>query len=1140
MKCWQMVVAFSRRLSQCNNTKIVILSFVFIILSFTAVSGKGFSQPVSINTDNTEIRQIIKNIEQQSDYRFFYTDGLTDLNRKVSIHITSQSIDSVMSVLLSGTQLGFQISNDNRVILAPKETMQQAFVVTGIVSDKDGPMPGANVVVKGTSVGTVTDVNGKYSITVPGKDAKLTFSFLGYLPQDVVAGNQKIVNVTMSENLNQIDEVVVIGYGTEKKLTSTGAVSSISTSDLLRSPVPNIGNMLVGQVTGLSSIQTTALPGADDPQIFVRGIGTLNAANASPLILVDGVQRNFFQLDPNEIESISILKDASATAVFGVQGANGVIIVTTKRGSEGPPKITVSLSAGMQTPLRVLDMVDSYDYCIAYNEYKQSDFFPDAMMEKYKTGADPLLYPSHNWVKELIKPYAFQTQDNINISGGTATVKYFASLGYLNQDGLFKQFRGDIKQNYTYARYNYRTNFDIQATKSTKFSVSLSGITGVRTQPNNTETSVSNYDVAAFNQARWALPFISAGINDGKLVTANTKYIDPNGVLPLSFDPFQYWYGKGMRNLTSNEMNVDLAFEQTLDAILKGLSASVKYSYNNSYTHNKIRTYNVPIYTPWRISDTENWQNVDPTADPNEVVLVPSGEEAQSWGYSESYTKRSRKYYWEGALRYNQKFGNHQVGGLFLGNMKKTYYVTDNNNPYPNVPFGSLGFVWRGTYNYKQKYLLDLNAGYNGSENFAPGKRFGFFPAASIGWVVSEEKFMRKIPLISFLKFRVSMGKVGSDNVGADRFLYLLGSWAPSDGVYYFGNTKTPVASNGAHEKTAGNPDVTWETALKQNVGLDLGLLAGRLNINADLFSEKRRDILWTRSTVPEYIAIDLPHANIGKVDNKGYEISFKWNDRLGNNRKNTYWVGGNVSYSRNKIIYMDEIKYDYPWMQKTGQRVGQNLGYIFQGLYTASDFPEASKYADFLAPGDAKYKDLNGDGAIDINDQCPIGYSKYPDYIFGFNAGFRYNGFDFSMLWQAATHVSKELTGWYRLPFNTGAYNLLQYTYDERYVSETLTPNATYPRLSGNARAWNYDFPGTSSLFVRDASYLRLKNVEIGYNISAAVLKKLGITNLRVYLNGSNLLTFDKLLFMDPEESGGTTEYPNMATTNFGITFNF
>ena len=1145
MKYWQHLVARGRLRERSKSKNFLAYFALIFFFSFFHVSGMGYSQSISINVDSVELREVIKDIERQSDYRFFYSDGLSDLNRKVTARINAQSIHNVMSHLLAGTNLSYRLVNEYLVMLAPKEAMhdvQQGITVSGTVTDADGPLPGVTVTIRGASHGTVTDGVGRFSITVPDAQSVLVFTFLGYRTQEFTVGNQTVFDVFMVEAIGELQELVVIGYGTANRLTVTGAVSTISTEDLLRSPVPNLGNMLVGQVTGLSAIQSTALPGADDPELFVRGIGTLNAANSRPLILVDGVERNFFQLDPNEIESISILKDASATAVFGVQGANGVIIVTTRRGADGPPRISVSLSGGMQIPLRVLDFVDSYNFCVAYNEMMGTDVFSDELMDKFRTQEEPLLYPSHNWIKEMLRPFALQTQNNINVSGGNEVVKYFASLGYFHQDGLLKEFQSDFHQNYGYSRYNYRTNFDINATPSTKLSVSLAGISGTRSEPRNQENP--NSLTANFRNIYWGLPFSSAGIVDGKLVDANPQYVTSN--INQMRSPFAYWYGRGIKDTSINEMTLDFSIEQGLDVILKGLSASIKYSYNSRYTHIKERTYNVPIYTPWEIGNTNNWQNVDPNADPTEVVLVTNADDTL-WGYNESWGGRTRRFYWEGAIRYNQRFGKHTVTGLFLGNMKKTFYLDNDRYNYIHIPLGSLGFVGRATYNYSQKYLLELNAGYNGSENFAEGKRFGFFPAMSLGWVLSEEDFMKNnLSFISFLKIRSSIGMVGSDYVGQNRFLYLPDVWNPNTAgvnAYFFGVENNPQMFNGAQESAIGNPDVTWETAIKQNYAIDVNFLQNRLSISADRFFEKRRDILAQRNTVPEFVAVDLPVANIGKVDNQGFELSVKWQDRFGANRQqqNSYRLGFNVSYSRNKIVYMDEITYDNAWRQQTGRRVGQNFGYVFERLYEPADFPEALKYNANLKPGDAKYSDLNDDDEIDANDVRNIGFSRFPDYIFSFNAGFSYRGFDFSMLWQGATNVSRNLSALYRIPFGpAGNRNLMLHPYENRYVSESLTPNATYPRFAQETRAWNYDEAVTNSFWVRDASYLRLKNAEIGYSLNAQFLTKMGIQRMRLSLSGTNLLTFDRLIFIDPEETGNNPEYPNMAIINFGINFTF
>ena len=1010
------------------------------------------------------------------------------------------------------------------------------FDVRGKVTDADNqPLVGVAVMVaEDKTKGVMTDENGEYLISIE-EGQSLEFNYIGFITEKITP-KSAVCDMVMREDAIQLSEAAVIGYGEVKKETLTGAVSSVSTEDLLRSPSANIGNMLMGQVAGLSTISSTGAPGLDNPEIFVRGIGTLNAGNATPLMLVDGVERDFFQLDPNEIESISVLKDASATAVFGVQGANGVIIVTTRRGQEGAPKINLSLGGGVQIPLRVMEMADSYEFGIAYNEMMGENIFTDEILEAFKTGSDPLLYSSHNWVKELTRKATFQTQDNINISGGTKYVKYFASLGYLSQNGIMKQMLDEVHDNYKYNRYNYRVNLDIQATKTTSLSISLGGVAGQRQEPRNTSGGINNL----WRNIYWGVPYAAAGIIDGKLIKMNGRYLP--GVPGTS--PFDGWFGRGSSNYSTNTLNLDLILSQDLKFITEGLKIKLKYSYMSDYTHKKERTYNIPTYTPWKIGDTNGWELVDPNADPEEIVLVKNGEDA-IWGYNESYTGKSRRYYWELSLNYARQFGKHNVSALLLGNMKKQFYLPSKYN-YPDIPLGSMGIVGRLAYNYASKYLFEFNVGYNGSENFAEGQRFGLFPALSLGWVMSEEKFMKdNVKFISFLKFRASIGKVGSDFVGKNRFLYLPDTWNPnaSDHGYIFGSGNNASKQPGAIENTLGNPDVTWETAIKQNYGVDISVLRGRLGLNFDVFFEHRTGILAERNNVPAFVAADLPVANIGVVDNHGWELVLKWKDDFAS-RKGHYWITGTTSFNRNKIVYMDEIKYDYERRQRTGHPVGQYFGLVYERLYKSSDFPEASKYGSFLAPGDMKFTDMNHDGVIDANDEAPIRYSRYPEYVFSLDLGFSFKGFDVSMLWQGATNVSKEFSTLYRVPFtDSGKNGLMYYVYENRFVSEELTPNATYPRLANEARGWNYNNQLSNSYWVKDASYLRLKNAEIGYTFTGQSLKKAGINKLRVYLNGSNLLTFDGLKYIDPEEKAGSGtkgDYPNVAVVNLGINLNF
>ena len=938
---------------------------------------------------------------------------------------------------------------------------QQTISVKGNVRDQSGePMAGVNVIVEGTTIGTMTDSNGNFTLNVPSTSIKIKFSYIGYEDQIVLIKNNRNLNITLNENSEMLDEVQIIGYGTQKKITVTGAVSSVGTKDILKSPVPNIAQALTGKVPGLSTIQYSGQPGADDPAIFVRGIGSLDAKRAAPLVMVDGVERSFFRLDPNEIENITVLKDASATAVFGVRGANGVILVTTKRGEEGKAQISVSTSASLQKPIRLYEYANSYDYAVAFNEKLTNDgaspVFGEKILDAFKNHTDPLLYPDMDWMELILKPTSFQSQHNLSISGGTDRVRYFTSVGILTQDGLFRSFDAGYNSNFTYNRYNYRANLDIDVTRSTLLKINLGGRLEDTKEP-NTKSNL-------FTFLTRVTPFGGAGLYDGKWIHTSPDNIGWDKGALENADPFECFFGKGYNQRIYNEINLDLSLQQKLDFLTKGLSLNIKGSYNSGYTHRKNRYKEIPYYTAHRDPET------------NELFFRKFREESQL--YFEESTDRGRNWYLEGSLNYDRKFGKHQVGALILYNQWRDQYPDPAQFDYVSIPRGYVGLVGRATYNFDNRYMVDFNVGYNGSENFAPGHRYGIFPAFSAGWILSEEKFMKNQSFINYLKIRGSYGIVGNDLMNTkSRFFYLPDAYNPYGTSYNFG---VDVSGNrdGATELQMGNPLVSWEKAGKQNYGLDFSILDEHLSGSFDYFIEKRHDILTTRNTAPNFIAITMPVVNIGKVDNKGFELVLKWNHSIGDFK---YWINGNLSYAKNKIVYKDEIPHKYPWLYETGQSVGQPFGFIFDGFVTEADL-ESGKLPDHkldLKPGDAKYKDLNGDNIIDDNDQCPIGNPIYPQLTAGITAGFEYKGFDFSMLWAGSGKVSRFISAGLRVPFGGGNYGLLQYMIDDHWTPETAETAKT-PRFSGAANANNYT--RNSTLWLKDASYIRLKNVQIGY----------------------------------------------------------
>lgn len=1037
---------------------------------------------------------------------------------------------SLLIALCLPPQLGYSSPSSYRVASSASQIAQQnAIKVIGTISDDLGPIAGASLAIKGTSKGTLTDMEGNFSLEIP-VGSTLIASFIGYEDKEIKYNGEKKLQIILKENVHELEEVQVIAYGTTKKVSVTGSISSVNSEELLKTPASSMANALTGKVTGLSTVQSTGQPGADDPSIYVRGVGSLSENLSKPLMLVDGVERSFFQLDPNEVEDISILKDASATAVFGVRGANGVIIVTTKRGKEGPAKVNFSTSFAIQSPTRMPKFANSYEYATQYNSAQRLDgvaeeglAFTEEAIEAFRTQSNPMAYPDTDWVDMLIKKTALQTQHNLSISGGTKSIRYFSSLGVFTQDGLFRGLEKDYNSNFRYNRYNYRINLDIDVTKSTTMKINLGGRVNDKRSPNYEGNSNIAY---LFRDIYWATPFSGVGVVDDKWIVSDSKKI---AKLPGDVrDALYPYYGKGYNTSDGNMLNFDFILEQKLDVITKGLKAHFKGSYNSGVVHNKLRAGSYPNY--------EAVLNDDGT-----IHLKKNGEKT-ALGFNESIGK-SRDWYAEVALNYKRSFNKHNVSGLVMYNQSMKYYP---GGQFPGLPTGYVGVVGRATYDFNTRYMVDANIGYNGSENFAPGKRFGVFPAASVGWIVTEEKFMKPLTsVLNYLKLRASYGIVGNDRTNdASRYLYLPDSYNPKSGSYNFG-TNVSTSIPGASESKKGNPDVTWETAAKQNYGADFYLFDSKLKFNVDYFIEKRKDILTTRKIVPGYLAVNLPIANIGKVNNKGVELNVQWRDRI---NEFQYNIGFNLSYAKNKIVYMDEIDYPYDYMKRTGKPVGQQFGYKHDGYFSEEDVrvyeQERGKSIPdhgasfFPKPGDVKYKDLNGDNKIDNYDIGAIGNPIYPLLTGGLNLGFSYKGFDLSMTFSGATKTSRMFGDIFREPFGaTNSRSLMKYMIEDAWTPEKGDA-AKAPTISFGSKQNNYV---DSDLWLRDASYIRLKNIEFGYTFNRKLLKKAHLQNLRLFVSGYNLLTFDKLKIVDPEtRPSNTSMYPVVRVFNLGLKVGF
>lgn len=1038
--------------------------------------------------------------------------------------------------------------------VAGSQAVQQQQTITGTVVDDMGePVIGATVLIEGGNAaqGTITDFDGVFKLNVkPG--TKITISYIGYVSQTLAAADG--MTVQLKPDAVMLQGVEVVAYGVQKKVTVTGALSSVKGEDLVRTPVSSVNNVLAGQLTGVTTVQYSGEPGSDAATIFVRGQGTWN--DSSPLIQVDGVERSMSDIDPEEIESITVLKDASATAVFGVRGANGVVLITTKRGEEGKAKIDVTTSFSAVTPTKMVEQASSYDYARFYNQMQLNDFdassgttftpmFSDAVLEKFRTGSDPIRFPSTKWAEYAMKDVTLQTKHNVNISGGTKSMRYFISAGLMTQGGLFKEFNQDYDYGYQYNRFNYRANLDLDVTKTTTISFNVAGNVSNADKPNTGQGS-SGLIMTMYQ----ATPFSSPGIIDGKFVSTNTDYSDGVTLPFIGGNGLNYFGNGGVNDVAAvngghistniNKLQMDLQLQQKLDFITQGLTFKIKGSYNSQFNVYKEGTATKATYYPVIQED-------------GTIAYRKQGENGMQ-DYRES-TSKARDWYFETSLGYNRTFGEHTVGALLLYNQSKTYYPST----YSDVPRGYVGLVGRVTYDYKSRYMAEFNIGYNGSENFHPDRRFGTFPAGSVGWIISEEKFFKPISkIVTFLKLRASWGLVGNDRIGGNRFMYMPDPYVVSNNQYLVRDGKgynfgidNATLFMGAYEQSKNNPDVSWEKAFKQDYGFDMNFLGDRLRATFDYYREHRTNILLQDFTAPSYIGFSsLPYANLGVVDSWGWELSLKWNDKIGDNFR--YWVNVNLSHNQNKVIEKKEYPQSNEYQYEKGHRLGARNMYQFFRFYDA-DTPRlyeetfGKPYPEQLVElkdGDAVFVDLDGDGKITPNDKTRgLGYTDDPQYIAGLNMGCTYKDLEFSMQWTGAWKVSRMIEDMFRIPFKsrTGMSDggLLQYHVDNTWDPANPGQDYEYPRATWtNGQTNNYQ---DCALYEKDAKYLRLKTITVAYNLHFPFLKRLGMNRMQVALSGYNLLTFTPFLWGDPEtKTSSSPSYPLQKTYTLSLKFNF
>lgn len=1071
------------------NPKISIEKNLTIVLQKTGLSFKKLRKDTYLITQSEVEKTNIINKEINSSSVVVPTE--TDASVEVKLAVNTPAKNNI----LDGTESGM--------------------MVKGKVSDeKTGEaLLGVNIMLKNARQGTMTNANGEYVLNIPDKNTILIFSYLGYERREVSVGSRSELNVMLQSSAKALEEVVVIGFGTQKKVSVTGAITTVTGKEILKSPNSNVTNSLVGRLTGLSAVQRSGQPGNNEALITIRGSATYN--NNAAIVVVDGVERSGFgDIDPNEIETISVLKDAASTAVFGIKGANGVIVITTKSGQEGKPRINYSGNISLQTYTGIPKAMNAYDNAFLINEANRNDGLAETWtadeLQKFKDGSDPYGYPDINWFDYLTRKSYSQTQHNINISGGTKIVKYFVSVGYLFEDGIFKKLDSPYGFSSTpsYSRYNFRSNIDFSLSKNLQVGVRLGGKLGERYQPAGLASSSFSYDNIEAMISRvlqtpsFAYPVMTP---DGQI--AQNPNVGTNIWNPLAV--ITRW---GTRDDESNTLESTFNLNYKLDALTKGLSIKTVFGYDSYFSNIVRRNATWAAYVIDRKTKAITLSPDRPRDEPLSGLIT---------SYSGLITSNLQT-----GLNYDRSFNKHNVTGLALFTRQ---VINEQGTGLNAPPRASQGVVSRITYNYNRKYFAEFNAAYNGSEQFAIGKQYGFFPAVSAGWTLSNENFLKDISWISNLKIRGSYGVVGNDKLNS-RFLFLnnysvITGGISTDPAYsrpgtgvQFGLPTSLVNYQVVVPTSFGNPDVTWEKGTKRNIGFEANLFNNALTATVDIFDENRVDILTNRSSGLQTYGLTYPALNIGKVYNKGYEIELNYQHRNG---PVTYGLITQLSFARNKIISRDEPPGRPDYLKQEGKPVGQFFGFVTDGFYKSQEDISNSPVNTLgkVIPGDLKYKDYNNDGKIDADDVAPIGYSRTPEYIYSFAPNIGYRGITLSILLQGVRNVSSDVI----LSEQNNGQQMYEFQ-QGRWTPETAS-TATWPALHSRGNA--YISYRLNDFILQDASYLKLRNIELSWNVPQAILKQ-KVSGLRVFVSGQNLYTWTKYkMYLDPENI-------NLSNTDF------
>ena len=1129
----------------------LFLCFLLLGIDYSFASYNNYSQfkTLSVSMSNSTLREVLKTIEKSSQFVFFYLDDAVNLERKVSIDSKNKNIEEILSELFEGTSCTYRIS-DRQIFISGKapastEQQQNKRKISGRVTDIKGePLIGVNVTVDGDANGSITNMDGLYEIFVTKKSVVLKFTYIGFKTSEIrTNASTNIYDVTLEEQVNELEETVIVGYGTQRKISNIGAQSSMKMEDI-KTPSASLTTTLAGRLAGVVAVQRTGEPGKDAADIWIRGISTPNTS--SPLVLVDGVERSFNDIDPEDIESLTTLKDASATAVYGVRGANGVILIKTKPGKVGKPTVSADYYESFTRFTKMVDLADGITYMNAANEAMRNDGiatkYTEDQIRNTIAGKDPYLYPNVDWLKEIFNDWGHNRRVNVNVRGGSEKVAYYASVSYFNETGMTVTDKNidtyDSKMKYS--RYNFTTNLNIDVTPTTKVEIGAQGYLGEGNYP-----AISSADL--YNAAMSISP-----VEYPKMFFVNGEAFVPGTSTNNNFNnPYSQATRRGYDNLTKNQIYSNLRVTQDLDMLTKGLKLTAMYAFD---VYNEIHVHQD------RAESTYNFLDTSVPYDMNgQPILQRIYEGSNVLSYTQE-TSGNKKTYLEASLNYDRTFNDdHRVSALFLFN-QQSKLLYPKGTLEDAIPYRMMGIAGRATYSWKDRYFAEFNIGYNGAENFSPKHRFGTFPAFGVGWVVSNEKFWQPLSkAVSFLKIRYTDGKVGNSEVSDRRFMYLDQMKENGDYGYKFGPNGTKWSG---YETVNMAVDLIWEESRKQDLGIDLKLFNDDLSIVFDLFKERRENILLKREhSIPSFLGYNTsaPYGNIGIIENKGFDGTIEYNKRI-----NKDWVialRGNVTFNKDKWIQGELPEQKYEWMNQYGHNINGVKGYVAEGLFTQTEIddmarweslsdankaitpkPFASQFGTVKA-GDIKYKDLNNDGQIDAYDQTYISRGDVPTTVYGFGFTVGWKDLSVGMMFQGVAGAERVLNGSSVNPFNGGGGSGNLYSnIGDRWTEENPDQNAFYPRLSyGSETTSNINNFQKSTWWVRNMNFLRLKTLQISYNLPKPWVNKVHLKNAAVYVMGTNLFTSSRFKLWDPElNTDNGASYPNTTSYSVGINFTF